>query len=307
MALINENEIIYKTNVTEVEIEAPENESYLVKAIGVSGLSSECWMEVVAERTSVGYFPLYFAGMEPLKFWGAESTKRNLLMELAKLGFPITYPIPARRKLTLKFSATVPKLLILYDRYEEGDVKREDINGDMSDTLRWINWLTNEDAISSSGDVQLDDMFNPPEHPNFPLEVCPAEAEIDLKAVMALALATSKGDGSSSLGTSYTKFLKLVKERKVLFDVYRNGLPVLGKSDYEVTSTTQSYDYTQVFNVCPVELEYNAEMFFLKTPIGFKGGEELTVVMNNSVDSDAPIGANKLLVGLLMEMRYGRG
>lgn len=112
--------------------------------------------------------------------------------------------------------------VITYGIYEPGDISPEMENGSKSMEYLFINYANCGGSISSSGDHLFSTSANPAEFPDFPFgKVCPAKHEIDILGILGSPFAPKENDGTHY---SYTRFLKLLKGREILFDEDRNGI-----------------------------------------------------------------------------------
>lgn len=113
--------------------------------------------------------------------------------------------------------------IVFYEIYDAGDQKSEDPNGSKSNEYLLVNYGDSGGNIQATADNLHDTPNNPAEFPAFPFgKVVPAAHEIDILGVLASEFAPGDNDGTDY---SRTKYLKMVKDRQVLFDEDRNGLP----------------------------------------------------------------------------------
>ncbi|GAI66955.1 unnamed protein product, partial [marine sediment metagenome] len=83
-------------------------------------------------------------------------------------------------------------------------------------------------VLTASGDMLLDTSITPAEFPDFPAgRAVPAKMKVKLHGIHGCPVA----DHTDAANGFHTTFLKLIKEREVLFDEDRLGIPFLGDSD----------------------------------------------------------------------------
>jgi len=304
MALLRSNEIKIVESDTELETSPDEGEAWRVKLIEVGGLSAGDYVSVYIGRAVVGYFEVSPAGKNHLVPVIDGNTDENIFLTLKKYGKALVYPVAEGETISVQSSSTASVIKITYDVYSAGDVSAEEPNGSKSNELTYLAYLTNTNDFDSSGYYTLDKITNPVEFPNFPVESVPSKATIDVLALGGTALATSVGDGSATLGTSYTTRFRIFYQRKVLFDPDRNGFLFKGNSGYSETGTTQTYDYTQSTNEMPFLEGYDKKIKFLDPVLHFEAGEEVNFQVGATIDSNAPIEANKLNVWTLLKITY---
>ena len=304
MALKRSNEIKVVESDTELELTPDEGEAIRVKRIEVKTSASEDFASVYIGRAIAGYFAVALQGYNHLAPVISGTSQENIFETLRKAGKPLIFPVAEGETLKVEVSNTATFIKAVYDVYDAGDVSSEEPNGSKSKELTYIAYLTNESAFDETGYYTLDKMRNPVEFPNFPVESVPSKASIEVLGVMGIPLATSKGDGSATLGTSYTTRFRIFYQRQVLFDPDRNGWLFKGNDSYTETSTTQSYDYTEVANEIPFAADYNKVLKLLDPTLKFGPGEEANFQVGATIDSDAPIGAEKLIVALLQKVTF---
>lgn len=303
MPLKRRNEFQVFENTDTVEITPLENEALVIKRVMVDGPGANNFAQVLVGKTTVGYHPVSIENIELFKSPTRDVATRNILDYFNGKGINLTYPVASGENFLLKFGSTVERVKVVYDVFDAGDIDPTSPNGSKSDILTFINTITHSGDITASEFVRLDKSLAPAELPDFPVATVPAGMQVQLHSIMAVPLATSVGDGTASLGTSYTKYLRLFYRRQVLFDPSRNGFVVLGNSAYSETSTTQTYDYTEIHNDLPIPLTPAVEARVFDPPLTFNAGEEVNFEAYAVVNSNAPIGAGKFRVLVLYTIR----
>lgn len=112
--------------------------------------------------------------------------------------------------------------VILYEILEPGDIKPDDPNGSRSKEYLFVNYGNCGASITTNGDHIFTTSANPAEFPDFPFgKVVPAKHEVELLGICASTFAPRQNDNTNY---TYTQFMKLIKDREVLFDEDRNGI-----------------------------------------------------------------------------------
>lgn len=112
---------------------------------------------------------------------------------------------------------------VIYDIYEPSDIKPDQENGSRAKEYMFINYGDCGASIQLSIDNIYDNSMNPAEFPNFPFgAVVPAKHEITVYGIMGTEFAPHN---NTATDYSATRFLKMIKDREVLLDEDRNGLP----------------------------------------------------------------------------------
>jgi len=304
MALKRSNEFRVVENASELSFKPDEGEALRVKRIEVKGASAGDYASVYIGRAIAGYFAVNFEGFNHLAPRIAGVSARNIFDVLEKNGMALIYPVADGESFKVELGSTADFIKVTYDVYDAGDVKSDEPNGSKSKELTYIAYLTNADEWTKGDYYTLDKMINPVEFPNFPVEPVPSKAKIDVLAVMGLPLAVSLGDGTNTLGTSYTTRLRIFYQRRVLFDPDRLGWLFKGDSSLTTTGTTKVYSYDEIANEIPFSSDYNRKLKILNPNLSFEAGEEVNFQVGASIDSDVSIDAEKLMVAILQKVTY---
>ena len=306
MALLRANEFKIVENTNILELRPREGEAFRVKRVEVAKPSTETFAEIIIGRATTGYFAVNKHGFNHLAPVVAGEATKNIFDVLEEKGKPLIYPVAEGEAFIVRTTNNVDFIKVIYDVYEAADVKPDEPNGSQSNELFYLLYLTNATDWDDPNKefYTLDAMLNPEEFPNFPIESVPSKATIELHGIFGVPLATSKGDGSNTLGTSFTKRVRLYYQRKVLFDPDRRGFLFKGNEGYSETGTKQTYDYSEIVNELPFVEDHQRKMKFFDEPLVFESGEELLVQVGTKIDADAPIQAGKITVGLILKIKY---
>jgi hypothetical protein len=202
---------------------------------------------------------------------------KTILGLLAEKGIFKGYPVATGESIILEGAGQAGAIqAILYDIYDEEDIKRDQENGSMAKEYFLINYGDTGDAISSSGDHLFDNCLSPAELPDFPFgDVVPSRTEIDMLGILASDVAPAGNDGTNYVLTQY---LKLMVEREILFDEDRNGLPLMALHSTNPISTDligMGFSLSGNYSSADARLP-----LFLDPPLTFKSGDEVKVFLN---------------------------
>jgi len=304
MALKRSNEIKIVENASELSFKPDEGEAIRVKRIEVKGASAGDYASVYIGRAISGYFAVNFNGFNHLAPDIAGVSQKNIFDVLAKKGIPLVYPVAEGESIKVELNNSADFIKIVYDVYDAADVKSDEPNGSKSKELTYIAYLTNADEWKTGDYYTLDKMINPVEFPNFPVEPVPSKAKMEVLGIMGVPLAVSLGDGTATLGTSYTTRFRIFYQRRVLFDPDRLGWLFKGDSSLTTTGTTKVYSYDEVANEMPFVAEYNRRLKLLDPTLSFEAGEEANFQVGASIDPDVSIDAEKLMVAVLQKVTF---
>ena len=288
-------------NTAGLTLEADVNESFLVKAIYVGRVTTDSYIAVKINNFSTGYWLVkgkrgnQLGGLR-LAYWGY-----NLMHKLVKRGLPFAYPIAAGQKLTCSVLDGIGSIQVLYDIYDAGDIRADMPNGTESKSFSFIQYMRESAVLTASGDMLLDTTITPAEFPDFPAgKPVPPNMRIKLHGIHASPVA----DFTSTDNGFYTTFLKLIKEREVLLDEDRNGIPFLGNA-----AATGAADYKKAESLvgCGGEVavptgDYkHDDPYWFDPPLEFVSGEELLVYLTWVKIGTHTQAANLPAVDLILE------
>lgn len=283
-------------------LEANTGESFLVKCIYVGIVTTASYLAVKVDNFSVAYYLVM--GKRGNELGGVRHSARgiNLMKLLVDMGLPFSIPIAEGQKLTLPALDGAGTLQVVYDRYDAGDIRADMPNGTASKQFGFIQYLRETSVIAASGDLLLDKAITPAEFPDFPAgKSVPANMRIKLHGITGCPVA----DYSSTDNGFYSTYLKLVKDREVLFDEDRNGFPFLADS---TDDSSPEYDKSESIIGSVGEhdapFNYNIEKppLFFDPPLEFISGEELLVYLTFVKVGTHTMAADLAAVALILEV-----
>lgn len=316
MGLVNNYMVknaIGKTAGQTLELEADPGQSFLVKDIMI-GNNDATYLDVTVDKAMVGRFRTYgelgnhlgFPYGMCKAFDAAVGLRlkpvKTLLELLGDMGVFTGYPIAEGQKLVLSPSVAAEYLgdiAIVYEEYEGGDIAADQENGSDSAEYFIVNYGDKGSAITTAGTHHIATQNSPTEFPEFPFgKVVPAKTEIDLIGI----LASDAYDWDDSTHISYTTYLKLVRERSVLFDDDRNGLLFKGDvADATDVDTFYGIGQSMLGNYSDVDIK---KPYIFPDPVTFGAGEELNIYTTSAIVTNAAsIAQTGTEIGLIMKIR----
>jgi len=198
----------------------------------------------------------------------------TLLELLRKLGLFSGYPVAEGQSFIIegvKDSDSI--VMVQYEIHEPGDISSDMPNGSESSEYLFVNYGNAGGSIQATSENILTTPKNPAEFPDFPYgKVVPPNYEISLLGVLGSTFAPKENDGSAY---SYTKYLKLVKQRETLFDEDRNGILFIARND---TSKANCDMVAEGWSPIGNYSDEDAKLpFIFPEPIVFAPGDELGV------------------------------
>lgn len=200
----------------------------------------------------------------------------TLLQYLQRLGHWTGYPVAEGE--TLKITGVArsnARQVVLYEIHEAGDMTPQTPNGSKSLSYLFLNYGNCGAAINTNGDSLYTTSVSPAEFPSFPFgSVVPAKTEIEILGICASAFAASENDDTNYI---YTRFMKFVKDREVLFDEDRQGI-MFENRQLDLTARLDSI--AQGFSLIGNKSEYDLnDPFMFNPPLKFVAGDELGIYL----------------------------
>ena len=274
---------------TPLTLEARQDESLLVRDIVVARSTGGQVSAVVGQRT-VGIWRTTGVGGNHLAApIGGSSGGRpggmSLLGMLYQKEMWRGIPIPAGYTLTLAGAAGAQATqIVTYDRYDPGDINRQQPNGPESAELDYLSYGRLSVNAQTAGDYDYTVARSGSAFVQFPWSgSAPANTDTTIYGVLGSTYAPSGNTGSIATGTEYLRF---TDQRRVLGDRQRHGYafvaPLVASSPALVgNGPSHIGNYSDADRRMPL-------MF--SPPLMFAGGEELNVQLEV-----ASIGAGKAM------------
>jgi len=191
----------------------------------------------------------------------------------------------------------------VYDIYDGGEVRADMINGTDSKEYLFIQYMASSGTVDSTETLLLDTSLSPAEFPDFPCgRAVPANTEIEILGLVGCPV----GQGTSESNKTYSTYVKLVKEREVLFDEDRNGIPFFWRSGI-FGGTNYFADFSLIGPCVNVDLSTLTgsigDPLLFEPALHFRSGEELLVYMSFIQLSTYTVAGSELDLAAIMKVK----
>lgn len=252
-----------------LNIDAPLGETDLYKIRNARGESVLAGMGAVAGGEIAGNYR-WNEAVQRITGGRVET----LLQYLAKKG--LWKGLPVAEGETLKITGvarTNAKQVLVYEIHEAGDMVSGMENGSKSPTYLFLNYGNCTSSINTNGDSLYNNSISPAEFPAFPFgAVVPAKHQIEILGICASPIAPKENDDTDYI---YTQFMKLIKDREVLFDEDRQGI-IFENRQLDLTGRVDSI--AQGMSLIGNKSEYDLQdPFMFDPPLIFLPGDELGI------------------------------
>lgn len=283
------------TDVALHKLEANAGESFLIRGLYVAPETDNTYLVLKVDRKTVGAYRIYGRSGNHLGVMNNGYIHKNLMEFLQSKGVNCSIPVAEGQAFTVSSVGTSPVVVIVYDTYDAGDIRADMPNGTDSKEYMFIQYMNSSTAVVSEQTVELDTSLSPAEFPDFPCgKSVPANTEIDILGLVGCPC----GEGFSSSAYIGSTYLKMVKEREVLFDEDRNGIPFF----YQYEKLNPSYNAGfALIGACVsmrtydfgMGLTYNVTLgdpLMFEPALKFRSGEELLMYMSFVEAGDRTLG-----------------
>lgn len=296
------NAVKHVLTTVACSLEANAGESFLIKKVIFGATATSGYPVFRVDRKTVGCYRGGAQGVTHLGHQDDAFLPMNLMEWLASKGINVTIPVAEGQTFTIERTSDTGDVTIVYDIYDAGDIKADMPNGSESNEYMMIQYMTASAALEAAGDHLLNVSLSPSEMVDFPCgKVVPAKTTIDILGVVGQPV--SKGDAST--GHTTTQYLKFVKDREVLFDEDRNGIPFKAVANTTGTAVYKT-DMSLIGDGVSVptglsDPSYGLPLLF-DPALRFLSGEELLVYLNCSYAASGTVAVAEVRVGLIMHV-----
>lgn len=261
------------------DLEAKAGESLRVKRIECIPSTNDTYLTIRVDRVTSAYYRVKGLSGNHLGTNRVDYLKRNIMEFLERAGVNVTIPIAEGQTLNVTRYAETGNVIIIYDRHSAGDILATDPNGSESNVIVFLQYASIGTTPTASGDAKLDTAITPSEFPDFPCgKVVEARHTVELLGVAACPFNNAEA-GPAGFATSFMKF---VKDREVLFDTDRNGIP-FNDEDAAATSDDRGGKFSLIGPGTEILVDTNVimpgEPLMFDPPLRFEAGAELNVYL----------------------------
>jgi len=268
------------TDVATGSLQADSGESFLIKGIYVAPESDNDYLVLKVDRKTVGCYRIYGKAGNHLDVIKEDKIQRNLMEFLFRSGIDVSIPVAQGQKFTVSADGTTPTVVNVYDMYDAGDIRADMPNGTASKEYTFMQYMASSGTANSDEDLLLDTSLSPSEFPDFPCgKSVPANHKIDILGLVGCPV----GNGISASDKLYSSYVKMIKDREVLFDEDRNGIPFFWA--HGIFGGTNYYSDFSLIGPC-VNVDMNSTGGSLGDPLlfnpalSFVSGEELLMYVS---------------------------
>jgi len=261
------------------DLEAKTGESLRVKRIECIPSTNDTYLTITVDLTTVAYYRIKGKSGNHLSTILTAYLKRNIMEFLTNAGINVTIPIAEGQTLSVSRYAEAGNVMIIYDRYTAGDVKASDPNGSESNVYTFLQYAKVGTVPTASGDALINTALTPSMFPDFPCgKVVPARHTIDLLGVFGCPFV----DAASAGNNFATTFLKMIRDREVLFDQDRNGIPFDGQNA-AADAIVYGSNFSLIGSGTEILLNTNAiangDPLMFEPALKFEAGQELNAFL----------------------------
>ncbi len=250
------------TAQASLSIEAKVGQSLRITRLHFGALHSGGFAEILIDRVSVGFYYIGDVNANHLEQFELATVLGNVFDRLLAKDIMAGYPVAEGQTFEVRphtAGATVVGT-ITYEIHDAGDFTSDMPNGSTSEEFLFLNYGTNGSVIAANATGTLDSTRNPSEYPAFPFgESVPPNYAME---ILGFLLITWK-DALGNLNPNYA-YLKLIKDRNVLFDDDRAGICVREGMGFLTWGPCR---------------QTNVDIQLFPQPIPFASGDELIVQM----------------------------
>lgn len=274
------------TAVTTQDLQADSGESFLIKALYAVPVGGNDYLVLKVDRKTVGVYRTLGKSGNHLSYIRGSYIYRNLMEFMTGKGINCSIPVAEGQSFSMSATGNTPAVVVVYDIYDAGDIRSDMPNGTDSKEYLFIQYMSSSETVDAEKTVTLDTSLSPAEFPDFPCgKNVPANAVIDILGLVGCPVE----NGTMSTFKTGSQYVKLVKEREVLFDEDRNGLPFFGAVDLS-GGICWNADFSLIGPCVPINtLVYSAgdsdagtlaDPLLFDPVLRFTSGEELLIYMS---------------------------
>jgi len=268
-------------------LEAPAGKSYLVKSIYCIASASDTYLTIRVDRVTVGFYRVAGRAGNHISPLLEDYYIPHLMDFLTSKGVNVFIPVGEGQMLNVSRFAETGNVILVYDEYDAGDIRPDMPNGSAAKEYTFLQYMSTSETPTASQDVLFDTSLSPAEFPDFPAgKNVPARHTITMLGLVGHPFTTGAA-GPNAWGTS---FVKLVRDREVLFDDDRNGIPFDGQ-DAAVVADAYRTNFSLIGGCVPVLIDtpvHTIGLPLLFDPsLVFGEGEELNMFLSGIMTTAA--------------------
>lgn len=269
------------------DLVAVAGKSLLVRAVYCIASSNDTYLTFRVDRVTVAFYRVKGRAGNQLSPYLVGYVIPHIMNFLESHGVNVSIPVAEGQTFNVSRYAETGNIIIVYDEYDAGDIRADMPNGSRANEYVFMQYMSTSETPTASQDLLLDTSLSPAEFPDFPCgKSVPAGYNITLLGLVGHPFTT--GDtGPNAWGTS---FIKLIREREVLFDDDRNGIPFDGQ---DATAVADAYgcNFSIIGGCVPVLLDSAVQAIgdplMFDPALIFGEGEELNTYLTGVMTTAA--------------------
>ncbi len=255
---------------TSITLEASAQESLVINDVFINPTANG-YATMYIDNSTQGFFRTDTTVLgNNLPFVHKSSRMKTILGFLVNKKIFSGYPIETGSRFTVKNSSPA-HIVIMYDKYAPGAIKSDMENGKDAKSFTYLAYGQPGADVNTSTDTLISLKNNPSEFSNFPFSgAVPSKRKIEIYGF----LFSERGadDGTATANYIRTEYLKLIKNREVLFDSDRKGFFYRGTN----VTTIGGFAAENYLGVSGENTNlYQKEPFLFDSPLIYEEGEEL--------------------------------
>lgn len=276
------------------------NQSFRINRIEITGATdSPVYATVQIDNTTVGYFRVdagkwnMLGASIPGKYWG------NILDKMMDKKLFKGYPVASGQTFSVTLSQGTATIMVIYDWYAPGDVKSTEQDGSQATDRLMFIYGQNSTTIAAPNYGEIDLPNNPQGTFKFPWSAgFPAAFKGNLIGVFAQPVSTNTYAASVDTYVN-SEYLKMILNQEVLFDLQKNGFPLIGTGAAAGSANTV---YGEGTAITPWPRDDEPSTLWMFTPeIPLAAGDELDVLVSaSSATAGTELAANTVNVGFIL-------
>jgi len=279
---------------TKFSLEASANESFRIRDIFIAEPAAE-YATLRTNKTVVGYFRTGTGTLgNHLHYPITDQEEVTLLSKLIGQGIFRQIPVPSGSVFTIEDIHDAGSVVtVVYDEYDQSDVSPNEPNGENSKQYDLINYGRFSGTLAEGYNL-YETQQTSNAYPAFPYGKCvPSKHVITLHGICFGDIGRT---GGTAANKQYTKFLKLVKNRKTLYDDDMLGFPYIGSAP-AADGVTIATGQSRAGNFDDIDLRQ--PLIFAK-PIIFEPGDDVDLSVSTIISAGvACLTAKDAEVGLI--------
>lgn len=293
---------------TSLSLEAKAGESFLIRRILCKADSDDEYLVLRTDRKTVGVYRTYGRAGNHLGCIGSKMFALNLMKFLEEQGVNVSIPIGEGQTFSIDSIELETEIVVCFDRYSASDITPVMPNGSESKEYTFMQYMTSSKALEVTGDLLLDVSLSPSEFLDFPCgKVVPAKTTVRMLGLVGNPFYNKLG----AVNSSYTEFVKLVKDREILFDIDRAGIPFRGTEhgtyggDYQpdLSLIGGVWHEPDVQSIPHDDFIHFGEPLMFEPALEFVSGEELLVKLTCVYNSTYGLGVDDIDLAAILHVK----